>query len=69
MIASVIMPFSTVLTGIWSIVGGLEPFTWSLLIGGVIVVAAILLAQLGDKGKEQADEESPEETLLAEKNE
>ena len=69
MIVSVIMPFATVLTGLWSLIGGLESFTWNFLIGSVIVVAAILLAQLGDKGKEQAAEESPEETLLAEKNE
>ena len=59
MIASVIMPFSTVLTGIWSLIGGLEPFTWNLLIGGVIVVGAILLAQFGDKGEEQSAEEAP----------
>ena len=59
MIASVIMPFSTVLTGIWSLIGGLEPFTWNLLIGGVIVVGAILLAQFGDKGEEQSAEEVP----------
>ena len=59
MIASVIMPFSTVLTGVWSLIGGLEPFTWNLLIGGVIVVGAILLAQFGDKGEEQSAEEAP----------
>ena len=59
MIASVIMPFSTVLTGIWSLIGGLEPFTWNLLIGGVIVVGAMLLAQFGDKGEEQSAEEAP----------
>ena len=59
MIASVIMPFSTVLTGIWSLIGGLEPFTWNLFIGGVIVVGAILLAQFGDKGEEQSAEEAP----------
>jgi drug/metabolite transporter (DMT)-like permease len=51
MVASVIMPFSTVLTGIWSIVGGMEDFTWNLLIGGIIVVCAILIAEVGDKPK------------------
>jgi drug/metabolite transporter (DMT)-like permease len=56
MIASVIMPFSTVLTGVWSILGGLEAFTWDLLIGGLLVVGAIFLAQLGDK-VQPADEE------------
>lgn len=73
MIASVIMPFSTVLTGVWSLIGGLEPFTWNLLIGGVIVVGAILLAQLGDKGEEELAEDCsqdmPEETPLTKENE
>ncbi len=66
MIASVIMPFSTVLTGVWSIVGGLEPFTWDLLIGGIIVVGAIFLAQLGDKAQPTAEEQA---TVDGEENE
>jgi drug/metabolite transporter (DMT)-like permease len=49
MIASVIMPFSTVLTGVWSVIGGMESLTWNLWVGGLIVLASIFIAQIGDK--------------------
>jgi Na+(H+)/acetate symporter ActP len=55
MVVSVIMPFATVLTGVWSIVGGMEAFTWELLIGGVIVMVAILLAEVGDSLKKEKE--------------
>ena len=61
MVASVIMPFSTVLTGVWSIAGGMEEFSWNLLIGGVIVVCAILLAEVGDGPKTEGAEEIEED--------
>ena len=56
MVVSVIMPFSTVLTGIWSLIGGMEKFTWNLLVGGLIVVASILIAELFEKPTEEEKE-------------
>jgi drug/metabolite transporter (DMT)-like permease len=52
MVASVVMPLSTVLTVVWSIAGGMEEFTWNLLIGGVIVISAIFIAKIEGKPKE-----------------
>ena len=52
MVVSVIMPFSTVLTGIWSTVGGMEKVTWNLLVGGLVVIASILIAQLADRAED-----------------
>ena len=43
------MPFSSVLTGVWSIIGGMETLTWNLAVGGCIILMAILLADLCDK--------------------
>ena len=64
MVVSIIMPFATVLTGVWSIIGGMEPFTWALLIGGVIVMAAILLAEVGDSiGREKKQDDCIEHEI------
>ena len=60
MVASVIMPFSTVLTGVWSIAGGMEEFTWNLLIGGVIVISAIFIAKIEGKPKEAKQQKQEE---------
>ena len=49
MFVSIVMPFSLVLTGVWSIIGGMETLTWNLAVGGCIILMAILLADLGDK--------------------
>lgn len=72
MIVSVIMPFSAVLTGVWSVLLGMESLTWNLLVGGGIIVAAILIAEVFDtKEKKQKQQESNAETLkepLAENN-
>lgn len=48
MVVSVVMPFSAVLTGLWSIVGGMETLTWNLLVGGTVVLCAIMIAELSD---------------------
>ena len=59
MVVSIIMPFSSVLTGVWSVVGGMEALTWNLLVGGAVILVAILIAELGDAKKEkQKTEES-----------
>ena len=56
MVASVIMPFSTVLTSVWSIVGGMEKPTSNFFVGGCIVIVAILVAELGDGWKKDKTE-------------
>lgn len=72
MIVSVIMPFSAVLTGVWSVILGMEQLTWNLLVGGGIILAAILIAEIFNaKEKKQKQQESNAETLkepLAENN-
>ena len=60
MVVSIIMPLSTVLTGVWSVIGGMESVTWELLVGAVIVIVAILLAETGDKKKKTTQEELAE---------
>ncbi len=56
-VVAVVMPFSGVVTGILSIALGVDAPTWNLLLGGVVVVGAILLAELGDALKKDKKEE------------
>lgn len=69
MIVAVIMPFATVLTSVWSIVGGMEKPTWNFFVGGCIVIAAIFIAQLGDGWKkDKAKQTTPPEKVDEEEN-
>ncbi len=47
-VVAVVMPFSAVVTGVLSVAIGMDELTWNLLVGGFIVLAAILMAELGD---------------------
>ena len=47
-VVAVVMPFAAVVTGIISIASGADTPSWNLLVGGVIIVGAILLAEVGD---------------------
>lgn len=62
MVVSIIMPFATVLTGVWSVIGGMETFTWDFLIGGLIVIAAIFIAELKTDATEKNAEGQEEDT-------
>lgn len=45
---SIIMPFSAVVTATLSVVAGNDVFNFNLLIGGVIVIASIIISSFGD---------------------
>lgn len=47
-VVAVVMPFSSVITGVLSVALGMDELTWNLVVGGVVVLAAILVAELGD---------------------
>ncbi|MBE7086011.1 MAG: DMT family transporter [Clostridiales bacterium] len=49
MVVTVVMPFAAVLTGLLSVIIGMDDLTWNLVAGGLIVLSAIFLAELGDK--------------------
>jgi drug/metabolite transporter (DMT)-like permease len=59
-VVAVVMPFSSVLTGVLSVALGMDELTWNLVVGGVIILAAILIAELGDVFKEKKAEISTE---------
>lgn len=68
-VVAVVMPFSSVLTGVLSVALGMDELTWNLVVGGVIILAAILIAELGDVFKEKKAEASTEiSEPLAENN-
>ena len=46
---AVVMPFSAVITSVFSIILGTDNFSFNLLIGGVIIFLSILLSSLGDR--------------------
>ena len=45
---SIIMPFSAVVTATLSVVAGNDVFNFNLLVGGVIVIASIIISSFGD---------------------
>jgi drug/metabolite transporter (DMT)-like permease len=68
MVVSIIMPLSTVLTGVWSVIGGMESATWELQVGTVIVIVAILIAETGDKRKKKYSKEELAEPLIGQES-
>ena len=57
-VVAVVMPFSAVITGVCSVLIGMDTLTWNLVVGGLVVLGAILLAELGDvfeKEKKEAE--------------
>ena len=67
-VVAVIMPFSSVITGVLSVAFGMDELTWNLVVGGLIVLAAILLAELGDVFKEKKEAATEIGEPLAENN-
>ncbi|MBR2646066.1 MAG: DMT family transporter [Clostridia bacterium] len=61
-VVSVVMPFSSVITGISSVLIGMDTLTWNLLVGGLVVLAAILLAEVGDALEKQKKEKALSKT-------
>ena len=47
-VVAVVMPFAALLTSIFSIMIGMDELTWNLVVGGIVILAAVLLAELGD---------------------
>ena len=57
-VVAVIMPFSSVVTAVLSVLLGKDTFSWSLVIGVVLGVVAIILSGFGDRPKKAACEQS-----------
>lgn len=65
-VVSVVMPFSAVITGVLSVSLGREPFTWNLLVGGVLMIAAIIgseLCEVRRKKKQKNNTEGKQEQI------
>ena len=71
-VVAVVMPFSSVITGTLSVALGMDELTWNLVVGAVVILAAILIAELGDifheKKKEKAEGLKETSEPLAETN-
>ena len=50
-VVSVVMPFSAVITGVLSVSLGRENLTWNLLVGGGLMIAAIIGSELCESSK------------------
>ena len=50
---SVIMPFSSVIASVFSIIIGMDVFTNELLVGGIIVLLAVILSSIADVKEEK----------------
>jgi drug/metabolite transporter (DMT)-like permease len=61
-IVAVMMPFSAVITGLVSVVLGLDSISVNFVIGGLIVLVASILSGLGDIKKKSPEEKIPTET-------
>jgi drug/metabolite transporter (DMT)-like permease len=57
---AIVTSMSTIVSGVVSILTGMDVFTWSLLVGGLICVAAAIVSGFSDKEKKLplADEKS-----------
>ena len=53
-VVSVVMPFSAVVTGIVSVIAGMDVLTWELTLGGGLVLTAIFLSK--KQGKQKINE-------------
>jgi len=53
-LVAIIMSFSTVVSGVVSILAGMDTFTWSLAIGGVLCAAAAVLSGLSGVKKQKS---------------
>ena len=61
-VVSVVMPFSAVITGVLSVSIGMESLTWNLVVGGLLMIAAIIGSELCEtvlkKKKEKKDKDA-----------
>ena len=57
---AVIMPFSAVVTGIVSVILGMDRITWTLVVGAILGLVAALLSSFGDLKESKAASESAE---------
>jgi drug/metabolite transporter (DMT)-like permease len=57
---AVIMPFSAVVTGILSVILGMDRISWTLVVGAILGLGAALLSSFGDlkESKAQAEKEN-----------
>ena len=58
---AVIMPFSAVVTGIVSVILGMDTVSWTLVIGAILGLAAALLSSFGDLAESKKEKEKIDE--------
>lgn len=58
---AVIMPFSAVVTGIVSVILGMDKISWTLVIGAILGLAAALLSSFGDLAESKKEKEKTDE--------
>lgn len=65
---SVIMPFSAVVTGVVSILSGMDTVSGELIYGGIITLVAIILSSIADlKGEDKISESKTQKIIDAKK--
>ena len=69
---AVLMPMSAVIAAVTSMIFRVEEFSWNIIVGGLIILAAIILSSLYDVKKEKQnvlkEQENKQEAVSNEQN-